>query len=106
MPDWPVTIKKDANNQVAFEPSRFQALIGDLVYWRNQDAEPHWPAAIENGQPNPSSFMSNQIPPGGVSSFFSPGVEGIIEYGCVLHPDERAQIQVLAKAPNVVTEAT
>ncbi|MGA2127101.1 MAG: hypothetical protein ABSG76_13215 [Xanthobacteraceae bacterium] len=101
MPDWPVTIKKVANNQVSFEPSPCQALIGDLVYWRNQDTEAHWPAAIEDGQPVPSSFVPNQIPPGGVSSFFSPGAEGTIEYGCVLHPDERAKIQVLAKAPAV-----
>ena len=104
MPDWPVTIKKGASNQVTFEPSPCQALIGDLVYWRNQDTEAHWPAAIEDGQPAPSSFVPSQIPPGGVSSFFSPGAEGIIEYGCVLHPDERAEIQVLAKAPTV-TEA-
>jgi plastocyanin len=102
MPDWPVTIKKGANNQVTFEPSPCQALIGDIVYWRNQDTQAHWPAAIQNGQPAPMSFMQNQIPPGGVSTFFSPGAPaGVIEYGCVLHPDERAEIQVLAKAPTV-----
>ncbi len=105
MPDWMITIGRERE----FTPNPRKALGGDVIYWRNDDSEPHWPAPYLMGttQPDKYGYMNYQIPPGATSdTAFSPapvpddGPDYIeIQYCCALHPEEKGIIRVLRAPP-------
>jgi plastocyanin len=117
MPDWMIKIdRKTARkrkgiriSRIEFTPNPREVLAGDVINWRNNDIEDHWPAPIENGQLVENGYMDNAIPPGTTSDkAFSPGPvlqDTELEYGCMLHPGEKGVIKVLRYPPTPKGEA-
>jgi plastocyanin len=110
MPDWMIEIEKRREHgapRIRFTPSPREALVGDVINWKNKDTERHWPAPIRDGKLQQDGFMLNPIPPGATSDMaFSPDKDSAgkdLEYGCALHPNERGIIRVLQQPPASAT---
>ena len=73
-----------------------KANAGDSVFWSNEDKVAHWPAP---SVANKTAWLDYQVPPGGVSSQISlnPPAPYVLNYVCVLHPNETGQICVGGK---------
>jgi plastocyanin len=104
---WIIAIDKAAAQpgqpQARFNPQSLTVAAGDIIYWRNNDGIPHWPAP---SVANKTSWMDFQIPgklpdqPAPTSQqavSFSPPPNNqppqiIYTYVCALHPDETGSI--------------
>lgn len=83
-----------------FEPQTLEAAVGDLVYWRNNTGERHWPAP--KGE-LPSTWMDYPIssklpdqPPPTSQQAVTYGTATTVEYYCVIHeerPEETGTIE-------------
>lgn len=72
--------------KVSFDPSPLNVVVGDQIFWTNNDSQPHWPGLEnEDGSIDTTFFMPYQIAGGDTSPTFSPGVAGALKYVCSLH---------------------
>ena len=81
-----------------FTPQSQTVAPGDIIYWRNNDSHPHWPAPSVAGKTN---WMDFQIPgklPGEPAPTSQQAVsfaaKATVTYVCALHPDETGTIDV------------
>jgi plastocyanin len=94
---WPIAIKK--STPATFDPNPLNAVVGDEIFWTNNDGQPHWPGLVQGNTINKTFFMPNQIAPNSTSTTFIPNAAGPLPYRCSLHPNESGTIQVAASAP-------
>jgi plastocyanin len=70
----------------SYEPEVLTVEAGDLVVWRNDDANPHTAVA-------PGRFDSGAVPPGG-SFRVTLTKTGELPYACTLHPMMKGKLIV------------
>jgi plastocyanin len=70
-----------------FDPARLEVAAGDTVEWLNRDLVPHTATARSGG------WSSDSIPPDG-SWRIVPTIRGAEPYGCRLHANMKAQLDV------------
>ena len=81
----------DDSGGAVFVPDVEQAAVGDLVYWRNNTCEAHWPAP--KGGPDdawmdyPISSKLPDEPPPTSQQAITYGSATTVEYFCAEHPD-------------------
>ena len=88
-----ITIK--AGKPAVFSPSPLKVYPNDSVSWYNADSVAHWPAP---SAANPKAWLDYQVAPDYESNqiSFNPG-NYTLNYICVLHPNEKGQINVCGK---------
>ena len=98
---WIIAINKVDNPpagqpQAEFVPNPQTVAAGDIIYWRNNDDAPHWPAPNAQAE---TDWMDYQIPaklqgqPAPTSQqAVSFAAAGTYNYVCALHPDETGTI--------------
>ncbi|HZS46508.1 MAG TPA: plastocyanin/azurin family copper-binding protein [Blastocatellia bacterium] len=98
---WIIAIDKVDNApqgqpQAAYDPPSQTVTAGDIIYWRNNDDIPHWPAPNAQSE---TAWMDYQIPgklqgqPAPTSQqAVSFSAAGTYNYVCALHPDETGTI--------------
>src|SRR5690349_19285313 len=95
---WKININKSGSS-VTFEP--LNAVVGDQIFWVNNDGQKHWPAPIgKDGNPVEKGFLNFPVLPHASSQeSFSPNTAATYNYCCAIHPQEKGQIVVTATPP-------
>ena len=106
---WIIAIDQVAGSEtiaVQFTPSTLTVAVGDIIYWRNNDSNPHWPAPIVNGVIQPTNWMDYQIPgklpdqPAPTSqqavSFSGQTASTGLTYGCAITGDNETGTIIVA----------
>lgn len=75
-------------NNFAFEPSRLEVRVGDIVEWNNRDLAPHTATADNDG-------WSTGLVKNGATSRLVMTQPGEHAYHCAYHPNMRAVIAVV-----------
>ena len=74
--------------RVSFDPSPLNVVVGDQIFWTNNDSQPHWPGLKNpDGSIDETFFMPYQIAGADTSPTFSPGVAEALVYVCSIHRD-------------------
>jgi hypothetical protein len=88
----------------SFSPNPQTALVSDLVFWRNNTKEDHWPWPTDsNYNPLPTGWFPAPVPPNQTTGDFpTPTTAQTVYYCCKNHPTtERGTIDVVTSLPKL-----
>jgi len=94
-----IRIILNPDKTTSFSPSPQKAPVSDLVFWRNETQESHWPWPTDsNYNPDATGWSIPAVPPSETSGdFATPTSAQTVYYCCKLHPhrtSERGIIKV------------
>jgi plastocyanin len=97
---WKISIDQVPGQSLAvFNPASLPVAVGDLIFWSNNTADPHWPSPA--GKPKdfwfdaeiPGKLPDQPAPTSSQISFASAGPPPV-SYVCALHPQMTGEIVV------------
>jgi plastocyanin len=95
-----IDIVQDGGQPARFDPQNLSAAPGDLINWRNNTSEAHWPGP-KNGPRDawmdaeiPGKLPDQPAPTSQQTLSFSAAMTNPVQYICALHPDMTGTITV------------